>query len=385
MLMGAAVLFMGYVDQSVVEQVVYGLLIACFLTAHLLFQLLVITRETTLDSQHPIWCSMLRLLPVLTALAACVTAYLFEPAAALPLLASFMCEALLSRTSFSASLGVCLIVTALFILIVPQRAESIASALFVLVLAFWGDYLLRQLGLSSQEIQKKDMRVNALEQRLETQRTTISAIEQQGRQAERNRLAARIHDKVGHGMTGSIFMIEAARLQIDTNPQAAKASLETAAENLRSSVDQIRRDLHEERAENDAVSLKLIADTLTALGEEHAGIRTELILEGDLEVVSQTVWVCVYECMLESFTNMLKHSNGNRFRVTISQSKQLVYVSFRDNGVSAHASEDTAIEKGIGLSRIEERCLLCGGKCFFSHSSSGFVTRITFTLKGGLS
>ncbi|MDR2196489.1 MAG: histidine kinase [Coriobacteriales bacterium] len=325
----------------------------------------------------------------------------------------------------------------------PQTPGALLTTAAGLALAFAGTALVRLLARAQGELAVFAERAATLEARLEEQRATIGTIEQQGRVAERNRLAARIHDRVGHGMTGSILMLEAAQLQLENDAPAARASIETATENLRESVEDIRRELREERASGGSVGPAQIAAELEAFSAEHPAVRTEFVTEGSLERVPQAVWLCVFESLGETLTNLLRHSDANHFRVSISQRNRLFVAEFGDNGRAAlggssggssgtaathsgsgagvaargvrgaraasrgarsartasrgasgggiapaalrsDGSVDTRVlvGRGIGLAAIEERALLSGGRAFFSLTPQGFTTRLVFTLRG---
>jgi signal transduction histidine kinase len=187
-------------------------------------------------------------------------------------------------------------------------------------------------------------------------------------------------------MTGSILMLEAARLQLDRDPRAARESIEAATENLRESVEEIRRELREERTVTETIDLVRISAELADFSARHPAIDTGLTTDGVLGQVPQAVWLCVFESLRETLTNLLKHSDANRFRVSVAQRDRLLTVEFSDNGqgVAVADAADTAdavfVGRGIGLAAIEERALLSGGRAFFALSPRGFTTRLLFTL-----
>jgi signal transduction histidine kinase len=183
-------------------------------------------------------------------------------------------------------------------------------------------------------------------------------------------------------MTGSIIMLEAAQLQMDENPQGARASIEAATENLRESVEEIRRELREERSGEEGASLRHIAAKLDEFGVEHPGINIELETDGALDMVPQLVWTCVFESLLETLTNMLRHSNADRFCARVACHNRLVTVEFSDNGSGVQTDSAVPVKRGIGLAVIEERALFSGGRAFFSLTPRGFSTRMVFTMKG---
>ena len=366
LLMAALCLFFGFAASGLNTFIVYTLVLACLIAARLLMGLL----------RAPF------LLSWICALACAVVALLFGSDIFLGLVAVLAYNVLCERLESRWALVLALVVSVLLGLIFPQATGVYLSLLIGLTLGFLGDRMMQRIKREQQELIVKDERIAVLESQLENQRATISSIEQQGRQAERNRLAARIHDKVGHGMTGSILMLEAAQLQLEKDPQAARASISTATENLRDSMDEIRRELREERASSEQVTLMQIAQTLDEFSAHHAGFSTKLVTEGALDVLPQSIWSCVHECLQESLTNMLKHSSGDQFRVFISLHNRLVYVEFSDNGTGKELGDKDGVIQGLGLTGIEERVLLHGGKAFFSLEPQGFRTRMTFALRG---
>ena len=368
LVIAALCLFFGFNENSLNEFVIYALAILCLITARLFVALL----------KAPIWLSWI------CALLCIGTVFMYGQAVFLPLAGLIVFNVVCVRFDNRSALVITLVLSALLAIVFPQESVSLLALIVGLVLAYFDDTLVQRVQIIQKELVAKDESIASLELQLENQRSTINAIEQQSRQAERNRLTARIHDQVGHGMTGSILMLEAARLQIDNNPEAALASISKATENLRDSVDNIRRELREERSTSEQVSLVKIARVLDEFSESHKGITTELVTEGALlDSIPQFIWSCIYESLLESLTNMLKHSNGDRFRLFISLQNRLVYVEFSDNG-SDSKSEETKVNQGIGLASIEERVLLNGGKVFFSKGPLGFRTRMTFALRGHL-
>lgn len=374
LLMAICCLFFGYSPDSVNRLVIFTLILLCLIAGRLLMALL----------QAPPWLGWL------AALACVIAVWAWGQDVFAPLAVILVFNVVAQRFDHRWALLVSLISALLLFLVFVQVAGSYLTLVGGLVMDFLGCLLTLQLGRLQRELKGKDEQVVAYERQLETQRATISAIERQGRLAERNRLAARIHDKVGHGMTGSILMLEAVQLQWDKDPQAALAGLSKATENLRDSLDGIRQELREERNLEERASLVRIAQVLQEFSDSHEGIHTELVTQGSsLDAIPQSVWSCIVECLMETLTNMLKHSNGTCFTVLISLQNRLVYVEFKDNGTgNAGAQEhlggrqaNRLVGQGMGLTGIEERVLLHGGKAFFSLGPQGFETRMTFALR----
>jgi signal transduction histidine kinase len=366
LLAAASCVLSGWDAQALTSFAAAVLIVACLLAARLLIELL----------GAPTWLGW-------ACAAVCVTVmFRYASDAFLPAAAVFTVDILNKEVEPRFTFALSCAAVLLLALIFPQEASALFGACASLALAFAGVVLTRSLVRERKELADRDERIVVLETNLKNQRAVISSIERQGRQAERNRLTARIHDGVGHGIIGSVFMLEAVRLQLDEDPQAARASIETATENLRASLEGIRRELREERSTDEQIGLEQIAARLNEFSADHPGVATEMETDGVLDDVPQLVWVCVFESLLETLTNLLRHSDADRFCVRIACRNRLVDVEFSDNGRGARAGDATPVERGIGLAAIEERALLSGGKAFFSLTPQGFVTRLVFTLKG---
>lgn len=363
--MAAFYLLFGFGDRELNIVVAVTLAFACVLTARLLIELLKAPRG----------------LFVLCVFLGAVAAFALNMSAFLPLAAVLAADAFSVKAGSRLTLVAVLVGTLLLALVFPQVPGALLATAAGLVLAGAGIILTRLLARARDDAAERDERISLLETRLENQRSTISTIEQQGRRAERNRLAARIHDEVGHGMTGSILMLEAARLQRGSDATTAWESVETATENLRESMEKIRQDLRAERASGEPVDLRRITTELEGFAAEHPAISTELASEGALDEVPQAVWLCVYESLRETLTNLLKHSDANRFRMRIARRNRLLTVEFSDNGQGVVAADTVLVGLGIGLAAIEERALLSGGRAFFLPTPHGFKTRLIFTLR----
>jgi signal transduction histidine kinase len=366
LLVACACLYLGFGARGLNAFVAGTLVCACLLVAKLLFEILGIAEWLT-------W---------LCALLCMTTLFFYGTDVLLPSVVVLLCDLLGKKTEPLHALSLTLVVAILLALIFPQQPVSLFIALAGGVLAFSGTHLVRLLIHMQKELADKDERLDILQERLGSQRDAINAIERQSRQAERNRLAARIHDEVGHGVTGSILMLEAAQLQWDVDASSARSSIERATENLRESVDEIRRELRDERFADEQVSLVRVTAELDAFSDEHPGVVCELETSGSLDALPQAVWVCIHESLRETLANLLRHSNADRFHAFISHRNRLVYVEFGDNGSSAQRDETGLTERGVGLTVIQERALLAGGRAFFSLTPLGFTTKLTFPLGG---
>jgi signal transduction histidine kinase len=276
-------------------------------------------------------------------------------------------------TGGHAALLLCGVGIALLGVILQPPFSAICIMMLCTAPLFMVGYAFERLSAAHEQLAGRAEENERLRTQLGGQRKMTAALEHAARLGERNRLAARIHDEVGHGVSGSVLLLEGARLAMDKDPKKAKAAMEAATENLRAAVDDIRAALRQERAEPGEAGLAQISAQLTQFEARHPAIRTALATEGDLGGIAPLVWVCVQENLTETLTNLLKHSNARNFSVSITLRSHLVRVNFRDDGTAGHFTP------GLGLAAMEERCALCHGNCFFSAGPRGFSTVMTFT------
>lgn len=202
-------------------------------------------------------------------------------------------------------------------------------------------------------------RINKLQAWSQTLRET-AALE------ERSRFSTRIHDKLGHGISGSIILLEGAKLNLKTNPEQAERSLGTAIENLRGSVDSIREALHEERPKRGTASAAELKELLERFTLDYE-IKTDFSVEGDSEKISAPIWNCLKNNLTEALINTVKHSDASRFSLKIHVYDKMIRAEFSDNGGTGGG-----FSKGMGLEGIEDRVTVSGGKCLFQCGVTGF-------------
>lgn len=183
---------------------------------------------------------------------------------------------------------------------------------------------------------------------------------------ERSRFSTRIHDKLGHGISGSIILLEGAKLNMRKHPEQAEKTLETAIENLRGSVDDILAALREERPKRSSRSAAELKEMLERFAVDYR-IKTDFSIEGNPEKISASIWTCIKENLTEALTNTVKHSGADEFVLKIRVYDKMIRAEFSDNGRNSGG-----FSKGMGLDGIEDRTTVAGGKCLFQCGISGF-------------
>jgi signal transduction histidine kinase len=191
---------------------------------------------------------------------------------------------------------------------------------------------------------------------------------------ERDRIAQRLHDDLGHAMTGSIMQLEAASLLIREEPERAEKLVGKAAQALREGLSSVRSSLKAIKPSAAALGLGKIAAMLEAFEADH-GIAASLSAEGAVDALPAPVWLAVEANLREALINTLKHSGGRRFQCRVSSLNRMYKVEFRDDGTAG-----SAFRKGMGIEGMEARTREAGGTLIVD-ASRGFSIIMLF-MKG---
>lgn len=261
----------------------------------------------------------------------------------------------------------------LLLLVIMPDMDVFAAALCIEVMALIGRALINRLELYMRLNEEHKITVHQLDSKLKDMSELIKTLRVTVSLEERNRIAARIHDEVGHGISGSIILLEAALLIIREDANKAGSSIGKAIKNLRECVDDIRAALREERTDR----YRLGINDLAAIIEEFKVSYNKsamLKTSGDLKNIGPELWICIHDNLKESLTNLLKHSNATVFMLNITVFNKVIKVEYKDNGKS-----EGALVKNTGLEAIEERTVNAKGRCFFIKGEDGFCVTNIFT------
>ncbi len=193
----------------------------------------------------------------------------------------------------------------------------------------------------------------------ETQVRYLSQLE------ERNSLAQKIHDRVGHTLAGSIIQLEAAGMIIEKDRTKAADIISTVTCNLKEGMESIRSALRNIKPAPEQLGvnrLKLILEEFTLA---HS-IRTHLSYHGSLDAITHLQWKIIMDNVQEALTNALKYSGATEINIKLEVLNRLIKAEVRDNGKGA-----IAYKKGMGFAGMEERTESAGGKLILD-GFSGF-------------
>ncbi|MGL6175031.1 MAG: sensor histidine kinase, partial [Cellulosilyticaceae bacterium] len=208
-------------------------------------------------------------------------------------------------------------------------------------------------------------------QRIEEIAKEKSQIEYLTKVNERNLLAQRLHDKIGHTLAGNIMQLEVVKIIFKQDIDKAVEMVGQITDQLRAGMDDIRLTLRELKPEQSEVGIQQIKSILKDVESRHE-IKTYLNYEGDLENIGINRWKIIEDNLQEVVTNFLKYSEGDQMSVSIQNLNQVIRVSFEDNG-----KVQGPIKKGLGIKGIEERMVMNNGRMVLN-TDKGFQIILIF-------
>lgn len=182
---------------------------------------------------------------------------------------------------------------------------------------------------------------------------------------ERNSLAQKIHDKVGHTIAGSIIQLEAAGTIIAKDRDKAAGIISAVTDNLKDGMESIRSTLRNIKPAQEQLGVNRLKLILEEFSMNHA-IKTTLSYSGSLDAIKHLQWEIIMDNTKEALTNALKYSSATNINVKLEVMTRLIKAEVRDNGNGA-----LSFKKGMGLTGMEERTENAGGKLIMD-GSSGF-------------
>jgi two-component system sensor histidine kinase UhpB len=196
--------------------------------------------------------------------------------------------------------------------------------------------------------------------RLESERRESARRALAAQEEERIRIARELHDEVGQALTAVLLQLDRA----DAGGEAGER-IEEAREAARATLEEVRaiaRNLRPEALDD----LGLAAAVRQLCNDaERAGVLVEREIAADVRLDPE-VEVVVYRVAQEAITNALRHSGGERVRVTLARLGGGAELRVADDGRGRGDAAD-----GAGLRGMRERAVLAGGVLEVSSPPAG--------------
>ncbi|MDX1663646.1 MAG: histidine kinase [Candidatus Promineifilaceae bacterium] len=209
------------------------------------------------------------------------------------------------------------------------------------------------------------------------------------REEERRRLRRDLHDGLGASLAALHLQTGVLRRAIRTDPAHAEAVVDDVRADIRATIEEIRRLVHELRPPTldqlglaAAVRAQASACSRAAARAPEVGAKPALQVTVDapaeLPPLPAAVEVAAYRIAQEALTNVLRHADARRCTVRLAVDDGLT-VEVVDDGVGVTKSRRQEKRAGVGLLSMRERALELGGTCIVEPAAGG-GTRIRASL-----
>ena len=197
--------------------------------------------------------------------------------------------------------------------------------------------------------------LNAMLDRVETERRESARRALSGQEDERRRVARELHDELGQVLTGVLLLLdEAGRAPAER----ARAALDEGREAARASIDEVRRIVRDLRPEAlDDLGLPSAMAAMASSFERQTGILLERQIPTELPGLSREQELVLYRVTQEALTNVARHAQASAAELLVARKDGRVEVTVRDDG---RGFTDPPPEDG-GLRGMRERALLVSG------------------------
>jgi PAS domain S-box-containing protein len=196
---------------------------------------------------------------------------------------------------------------------------------------------------------------------------------------ERARLARELHDELGQILTAVRLEVGMLRRHLNAGNEQAGDFVARAVDLVQKGTDELRRicralrpplldDLGLEPA------VRLLIEQFIEQAERHAEV--DIDLDDAPQQVPPELALCTYRVLQEALTNIRRHAQAERVRVSLQVVEGVLRLCAEDDGVGFEAS-DPDVLRGFGLAGMRERANLVGGKVTID-STCGEGTRVVF-------
>jgi two-component system sensor histidine kinase UhpB len=210
---------------------------------------------------------------------------------------------------------------------------------------------------------------NAMLERLADERRAGTRAALVAQERERLRIARALHDEAGQTLTAVILEIERAASQ---GPESERRRMTELADQLQSTLDEIRRISRELRPEAlDDLGLVNALIALSTRAARQGNLQIQRRFSDDLPSLSAELELVIYRVAQEALTNVLRHAGASRCVIELRRVDEVVELSVSDSG----SGMPNRVEgDAVGIEGMRERALLVGGALAIESGASGGTT-----------
>lgn len=186
-------------------------------------------------------------------------------------------------------------------------------------------------------------------------RLSAEKIEAYAVNEERARIALMLHNSLGHLLVATSMSLQAEKMERVSQGQIDHDAFEEVEKSIQKAMNLLRKTVEGDVDLLGTMTLSEVMDMLVSDVANNVGIRVEYH-PGEIDRIPENLKAVVYNSVLESVTNALKHSGGSCICISFDSSETEVSIEIRDNG---KGNED--FTGGYGTARLKKDIEALGG------------------------
>ena len=176
---------------------------------------------------------------------------------------------------------------------------------------------------------------------------------------ERQRISRELHDDLGQALTTHMLSLRDVQSDLTLPVEKLFERMQALYEQSYEIAIKIRRLAHDLRPPVlDALGLKVAMQTYCTEFTRHTRLPIELEIDPSLPVLPDIYNITLYRVLQEALNNIAKHAKATQAWVELSVEETTILLTVQDNGQGIQDGQSS----GIGLSGLQERLTIAGGK-----------------------
>jgi PAS domain S-box-containing protein len=199
---------------------------------------------------------------------------------------------------------------------------------------------------------------------------------------ERRRLARDLHDGLGQELAVAKMVLD--KMMLKKSAQPAEEEWTQASSIVDRAIQQVRTMSHLLHPPLlDEVGLLSALSWYVEGLTKRSGIEISLEVEPrDFPRLSADVETAVFRIVQEALTNVFRHSEASKVRITLAQKEENIVVAVRDDGkgVDKRITELQPDSVGVGIGGMKQRAREFGGELRLTNANPGTLVELTIPL-----